>query len=345
MPAIIPLKQGNLHINWQKELSQAFTTPQQLLDYLQLDPAPWQSGFSARRLFAMRVPQPFAAKMRKGDAEDPLLRQVLPLAAEFDQVPGFVTDPLEEHDSALPGLLHKYRSRVLLVVRGGCAINCRYCFRRHFPYADNSPNQAGWQTALSYISEHPEINEVILSGGDPLMAKDAQLSTLLDGIEAIPHIKRIRIHTRLPVVIPARLTQDLLTRLTKSRLQAVMVLHVNHANEIDQDLSNRLNHWRTAGITLLNQSVLLAGVNDSSQALCKLSERLFEAGVLPYYLHQLDKVAGAAHFAVDDAKAGSLMANMLAELPGFLVPKLVREIGGEHHKTPIDLGLAPQSLR
>ncbi|MFD1008846.1 MULTISPECIES: EF-P beta-lysylation protein EpmB [Oceanisphaera] len=342
MPAIIPLKQGNLHINWQKELAQAFTTPEQLLHYLQLDAAPWQSGFKARRLFPMRVPRPFAAKMRKGDANDPLLRQVLPLVAEFDEVPGFVTDPLEEHHSALPGLLHKYRSRVLLVVRGGCAVNCRYCFRRHFPYADNSPNQAGWQAALNYISEHPEINEVILSGGDPLMAKDAQLATLLDGLEAIKHLKRVRIHTRLPVVIPARLTDELRQRLSTSRLQAVMVLHINHANEIDDNLSQRLSSWRTAGITLLNQSVLLAGVNDSTSALCELSERLFSAGILPYYLHQLDKVAGAAHFAVDDLTATALMADMLTQLPGFLVPKLVREIGGEHHKTPIDLGLAPR---
>lgn len=341
MPAIIPLKQGNLHINWQKELAQAFTTPEQLLHYLQLDPEPWQAGFRARRLFAMRVPRPFAAKMRPGDVNDPLLRQVLPLVEEFNEVPGFVTDPLDEHHSALPGLLHKYRSRVLLVVRGGCAVNCRYCFRRHFPYADNSPNQAGWREALDYIAAHPEINEVILSGGDPLMAKDAQLATLLDGLESISHLTRVRIHTRLPVVIPSRLTSDLLQRLGNSRLRAVVVLHVNHANEIDEDLCQRLDSWRRAGITLLNQSVLLAGVNDSANALCELSERLFSAGILPYYLHQLDKVAGAAHFAVDDTGATALMAEMLARLPGFLVPKLVREIGGEHNKTPIDLGLEP----
>ncbi|ART83070.1 EF-P beta-lysylation protein EpmB [Oceanisphaera profunda] len=341
MPAIIPLKQGNLHINWQKELGQAFTSPEQLLGYLKIDAAPWQAGFAARRLFPMRVPRPFADKMVKGDANDPLLRQVLPLGDEFADVPGFVTDPLDEHDSALPGLLHKYRSRVLLVVRGGCAINCRYCFRRHFPYAENSPDQAGWQAALAYIAAHPEINEVILSGGDPLMAKDNHLAHLFAELSAIPHLKRLRIHTRLPVVIPARLTDGLRELLSNSRLQAVMVLHINHANELDDDLSQRLNSWRQAGITLLNQSVLLAGVNDDADTLCALSERLFSAGILPYYLHQLDKVAGAAHFAVSDAKAKALMAELLAELPGFLVPKLVREIGGEANKTPIDLGLEP----
>jgi L-lysine 2,3-aminomutase len=341
MPAMIPVNGGDLHINWQKELARAFTSPEQLLHYLQIDAAPWQSGFQARRLFPMRVPRPFADKMRPGDAQDPLLRQVLPLGEEFEQVPGFVADPLDEHDSALPGLLHKYESRVLLVVRGGCAVNCRYCFRRHFPYADNSPGRDGWREALDYIAAHPEINEVILSGGDPLMARDDHLDSLITGLEAISHLKRLRIHTRLPVVIPARLTEALQQRLGQSRLQAVMVLHINHANEIDDELTARLVPWRRAGITLLNQSVLLAGVNDNADALCQLSERLFEAGVLPYYLHQLDKVAGAAHFAVDDNEATALLAGMLARLPGFLVPRLVREIGGEYSKTPIDLGLEP----
>ncbi|GAA3701847.1 EF-P beta-lysylation protein EpmB [Oceanisphaera sediminis] len=338
---MIPVNGGDLHINWQKELGQAFTSPEQLLHYLQIDAAPWQSGFRARQLFPMRVPRPFADKMRPGDARDPLLRQVLPLGEEFEQVPGFVTDPLDEHDSALPGLLHKYESRVLLVVRGGCAVNCRYCFRRHFPYADNSPGREGWREALDYIAAHPEINEVILSGGDPLMARDDHLDTLITGLEAIPHLKRLRIHTRLPVVIPARLTEALQQRLGQSRLQAVMVLHINHANEIDDELSSRLAPLRQGGITLLNQSVLLAGVNDDADALCQLSERLFEAGVMPYYLHQLDQVEGAAHFAVSDRQATALLADMLTRLPGFLVPKLVREIGGEHSKTPIDLGLEP----
>lgn len=341
MPTMIPLKQGGLHINWQKELAQAFTTPERLLEYLDIDITPWQAGLAARRLFPMRVPRPFADKMQRGNAQDPLLRQVLPLGEEFEQVPGFVTDPLAEHDSALPGLLHKYRSRVLLVVRGGCAVNCRYCFRRHFPYADNSPNKEGWQQALDYIKAHPEINEVILSGGDPLMAKDKQLASLIDKLEQIPHLIRLRIHTRLPVVIPNRLTDSLRQRLSNSRLQAIMVLHINHANEIDNILSNKLAPWRGADITLLNQSVLLSGINDNAATLCALSERLFAVGILPYYLHQLDKVAGAAHFAVSDLHAKALMAELLAELPGFLVPKLVREIGGEHSKTPIDLSLAP----
>ncbi|ATG73037.1 EF-P beta-lysylation protein EpmB [Zobellella denitrificans] len=342
MPAMIPLNGGDLHINWQKELARAFTSPEQLLDYLHIDPTPWQAGFPARRLFPMRVPRPFADKMRPGDPRDPLLRQVLPLGEEFAEVPGFVADPLDEHDSALPGLLHKYRSRVLLVLRGGCAINCRYCFRRHFPYADNSPGREGWREALDYIAADPGINEVILSGGDPLMAKDEQLATLLDALEAIPHLRRLRIHSRLPVVIPARLTGALKARLARSRLRAVLVLHVNHAQEVDDILAEALQDWRRAGITLLNQSVLLAGVNDDAEVLEALSERLFEAGVLPYYLHQLDQVQGAAHFAVGDDQARALMARLLARLPGFLVPRLVREVGGETSKTPLDLGLEPR---
>ncbi|MDP5293767.1 EF-P beta-lysylation protein EpmB [Oceanimonas sp. CHS3-5] len=338
---MIPLNGGDLHIPWQKELARAFTTPEQLLDYLGLDHGPWLEGFAARRLFPMRVPKPFADKMHPGDPADPLLRQVLPLAGEFTEVPGFVTDPLDEHDSALPGLLHKYRSRVLLVLRGGCAVNCRYCFRRHFPYADNSPGQGGWQPAVDYIAAHAEINEVILSGGDPLMAKDEHIAALLSELECIPHLKRLRIHSRLPVVIPTRLTGTLRERLSQSRLRPVLVVHVNHANEIDQDLAGRLQQWQRAGITLLNQSVLLAGVNDDADALEALSERLFEAGVLPYYVHQLDKVAGAAHFAVSDDHARALMARLLERLPGFLVPRLVREIGGEVSKTPLDLNLEP----
>ncbi|WMC09927.1 EF-P beta-lysylation protein EpmB [Oceanimonas pelagia] len=339
---MIPLKGSDLHIPWQKELARAFTTPEQLLDYLELDIAPWQDGLAARRLFPMRVPYPFADKMQKGNPQDPLLRQVLPLADEFAEVPGFVTDPLDEHDSALPGLLHKYRSRVLLILRGGCAVNCRYCFRRHFPYDDNSPGQGGWQPAVDYIAAHPEINEVILSGGDPLMARDEHIAALLNQLESLPHLKRVRIHSRLPVVIPQRLTDDLRDRLSQSRLRPVLVLHVNHANEIDEHLATRLHQWQRAGITLLNQGVLLAGVNDHADSLEALSERLFDAGVLPYYLYQLDKVAGAAHFDVSDDRARALMAELLARLPGFLVPRLVREIGGEASKTPLDLNLEPR---
>ncbi|WP_344959824.1 EF-P beta-lysylation protein EpmB [Zobellella aerophila] len=339
---MIPLNRDELHNNWQKELAQAFTSPEQLLAYLELDPSPWQAGLAARRLFPMRVPRPFADKMEKGNARDPLLRQVLPLAEEFRQVPGFVKDPLAEHDSVLPGLLHKYRSRVLLIVRGGCAVNCRYCFRRHFPYGDNNQDKLGRQEALNYIAAHPEINEVILSGGDPLMAKDEHLASLLSQLEAIPHLTRLRIHTRLPVVIPSRLTGSLKQRLTDSRLQTVMVLHINHPHEVDDTLARLCQDWRRAGITLLNQGVLLAGVNDDADTLTRLSERLFEADVLPYYLYLLDKVEGAAHFDVEEQQARQLMAQLLARLPGFLVPKLVREVGGETSKTPIDLGLEPR---
>lgn len=321
---------------WQWQLKHAVSDPQQLLQQLALSSEQVGAG-QARRLFPMRVPQAFVDKMAKGDANDPLFRQIWPSDAEFEQVPGYLLDPLQEHDSAIPGLIHKYRNRLLLVVRGGCAVNCRYCFRRHFPYADNKPSEHHWQPAIDYIQQHPELNEVILSGGDPLMANDQQLGQLLDALEQIPHLKRLRIHTRLPVMIPERLTSTLLTRIQRSSLQPVLVLHINHANEIDTRLKAALAPYQQAGIWLLNQSVLLAGVNDQAETLVALSEALFDAGIHPYYLHVLDPVAQTAHFDVDEARAKQLMQAMLAQLPGFLVPKLVREIAGEASKTPLDL--------
>ncbi|MCT7655115.1 KamA family radical SAM protein [Oceanimonas sp. NS1] len=258
---------------------------------------------------------------------------MLPLADEFTQVPGFVTDPRRARQRpARPA------AQVPLPGAAGAARRLRgklpLLFSPPFSYADNSPGQGGWQPAVDYIAAHSEINEVILSGGDPLMAKDEHIAALLNELEAIPHLKRLRIHSRLPVVIHTRLTDTLRDRLAHSRLRPVLVLHINHANEIDADLADRLRSWQRAGITLLNQSVLLAGVNDDADALEALSERLFDAGVLPYYLHQLDRVAGAAHFAVSDERARTLMARLLERLPGFLVPRLVREVGGEASKTP-----------
>ncbi|MCE2570608.1 EF-P beta-lysylation protein EpmB [Motilimonas eburnea] len=337
MRQIITRNDLSVQRHWQKELANAIKTPQELIKILNLDEQDFAAGFAARQSFPMLVPLPFVAKMAAGDKNDPLLRQVMPLEQELLQVPGYLLDPLEEHDTVVPGLLHKYQSRVLFIVKGGCAVNCRYCFRRHFPYQDNSPNKQQWQAAIDYISRHSEINEVILSGGDPLMAKDEHLDWLLTQLEQIPHLTRIRIHTRLPVVIPSRLTPELLSRLQTSRLKAVMVLHINHANEIDHTLRQGLQQARAHNITLLNQSVLLRGVNDSSQALVALSEALFAADVLPYYLHVLDKVAGAAHFDVPESQAQALIQAMLKALPGFLVPKLVREVAGEASKTPIDL--------
>lgn len=325
--------------NWLKELSNAISDPNQLLEQLQIDPTPYQKGFAARKLFALRVPKSFVERMETGNPNDPLLRQVLPLEQEFTVADGYSIDPLEEQGNEIPGLLHKYKNRVLMILKGGCAVNCRYCFRRHFPYQDNSGNKATWSKALEYIANHPEISEIILSGGDPMMAKDHELDWLFTAIEQIPHIKRIRIHSRLPVVIPNRITPELCERIAASPLQFVMVTHVNHANEINHEFTTSMQQLKQANVTLLNQSVLLKGVNDSADALIDLSESLFNAGILPYYLHVLDKVQGAAHFYVSDDEARNLMAELIANVSGYLVPTLAREVGGRSSKTPLDLGL------
>jgi EF-P beta-lysylation protein EpmB len=325
--------------NWLKELSNAISDPNRLLEQLQIDSTPYQKGFAARSLFALRVPESFVQRMEIGNPNDPLLRQVLPLEQEFTVADGYSTDPLEEQGNEIPGLLHKYRNRVLLILKGGCAINCRYCFRRHFPYQDNNGNKATWSKALEYIANHSEITEIILSGGDPLMAKDRELDWLFTEIEQIPHIKRIRIHSRLPVVIPNRITPELCERIAASPLQFVMVTHVNHANEINAEFSEAMQQLKQANVTLLNQSVLLKGVNDNANALIDLSEALFNSGILPYYLHVLDKVQGAAHFYVSDDEARILMAELIASVSGYLVPTLAREVGGRSSKTPLDLRL------
>lgn len=320
---------------WQAELARAFKTPLELAEYLGLDPELVAQHQAARELFPMLVPRPFADLMKPGDINDPLLRQVLPQQAEFEAATGFITDPLAEHDAVIPGLLHKYPSRVLVLFRGGCAVNCRYCFRRHFPYADNTLGKSQRQQVLAYVQAHPELNEVILSGGDPLMANDSAIIAFAQALANIPHVKRLRIHSRLPIVIPQRLVTQLANDLIATGLQIILVLHANHAQEISPALVDGLSTWRQAGVTLLNQSVLLKGVNDHAETLAVLSERLFAAQVLPYYLHVLDRVAGASHFLVEDAEALQLMQQLRTQLPGFLVPKLVREEAGELSKTPL----------
>lgn len=326
--------------DWLSQLADVVTDPDELLQLLNIDTnAELQAGRDARRLFALRVPRAFIARMEKGNPNDPLLRQVLTSREEFIAAPGFSTDPLEEQHSVVPGLLHKYRNRALLLVKGGCAVNCRYCFRRHFPYADNQGNKRNWQAALDYIAAHPELDEIIFSGGDPLMAKDRELDWLIAGLEAVPHIKRLRIHSRLPIVIPARITDELAARLERSSLQVLLVNHINHAQEIDEEFRGAMARLRKAGVTLLNQSVLLRGVNDSARTLAELSNALFDAGVMPYYLHVLDKVQGAAHFMVSDEEARRIMRELLTLVSGYMVPKLAREIGGEPSKTPLDLQL------
>lgn len=319
--------------DWTEYLATAVSDPIQLLTLLNLPLEPYQQHLAARRLFAMRVPMPFINKMEKGNANDPLFLQVMTDAAEFLQTPGFVKDPLQEQDNAIPNLLHKYHNRVLLMVKGGCAVNCRYCFRRHFPYEDNPGNKANWRKALDYIAQHSEIEEVIFSGGDPLMAKDRELAWLLEQLNQIPHLKTVRIHSRLPVVIPQRITPELCRSLADSPLNKVLVLHINHANEIDELLSRQLQPLKQAGVTLLNQSVLLKGINDNAHILKALNDKLFATGILPYYLHLLDKVEGASHFWIDDERALAIYRQLITLSSGYLVPKLAREIAGEKSKT------------
>lgn len=327
----------NYESNWQKELAHTITNPAELLSLLDINPKDYLADFAARELFPVRVPRPFIGKMEAGNIHDPLLKQVMASALEFEQKAGFVADPLGEHESVLPGVLHKYKSRVLLMVKTGCAVNCRYCFRRHFPYQENALNKKNWPDVIAYLQQDNAINEVVLSGGDPLMAQDKHLAELIKLIESVEHIKRIRIHTRLPVVIPQRITPELTQTLLESRLKPIIVLHINHANEIDKLLSDSLARWRDSRITLLNQAVLLKDVNDSISALVELSETLFDTGIMPYYIHLLDKVQGAAHFYRPDAELAKLQQGLLAELPGFLVPKWAREEAGLLSKSPVVL--------
>lgn len=321
---------------WQKELANALKNPQQLLQLLEISPESLSLSAKARKNFPMLVPLPFVKKMKKGDIHDPLLKQILPICDEELLSEGYSLDPLHEHNSALPGLLHKYKSRVLLILKSGCAVNCRYCFRRHFPYQNNNINKQQLQEIVTYIKAHPEVNEVILSGGDPLMSKDDFLEHVVNTLELLPQLTRLRIHSRLPVVIPSRITGKLCAILEKSRLKVLLVLHINHANEIDQAFKEASAKLHQAGVQLLNQSVLLKGVNDNSQALIALSETLFEAHILPYYLFLLDKVQGAQHFDLPEKTAQLLVKEMSLALPGYLVPKLSREIAGQKSKTIIN---------
>jgi EF-P beta-lysylation protein EpmB len=314
---------------WQQELARAISDPAELLAALHLDPAWLPAAQAAARLFPLRVPRGFVARMRRGDPRDPLLRQVLPLAEEHLAAPGFSTDPVGDLAAmASPGVLHKYQGRVLLTATGACAVHCRYCFRRHFPYTESSAGTDHWQAALDYLAQEASLREVILSGGDPLTLSDRRLAEFIRAAAGIAHLERLRIHTRLPVVLPERITPELVRTLSSTRLSTVVVIHANHANEIDDAVIEALARLRAAGVTLLNQSVLLRDVNDSAGALVALSETLFAAGVLPYYLHLLDRVQGAAHFEVPEDEARVLMQQLTSRLPGYLVPRLVREIAG-----------------
>jgi L-lysine 2,3-aminomutase len=325
---------------WQTELARAVRDPGELLEMLGLARELLPHGLAAACGFSLRVPRPYVARMRHGDAADPLLRQVLPIELELDTRSDFLADPVGDLQAvSAPSVLHKYRGRVLLVTTGACAVHCRYCFRRHFPYGEASLTPARVDAALACVRADSSIREVILSGGDPLSLSDARLAELTEAIAQIPHVQRLRVHTRLPIVLPQRVDAALVGWLTASRLRPVVVVHANHPNELDAAVGGALERLAAAGVTLLNQAVLLRGVNDSVEVLAALSEALFEARVLPYYVHLLDRVQGAAHFEVEEPRARTLETELRARLPGYLMPRFVREIAGAPFKTPLaDLG-------
>ena len=331
--------------SWQRELATAVTSVAELLGLLglradQVGLAPEQAGFG------LRVPRGFVARMRAGDPFDPLLAQVLPTAAENLAAPGFGVDPVGDRAALrAPGLLHKYHGRALLIATEACAVHCRYCFRREFPYAEQVDGAGRWTEAIAALAADDSIEELILSGGDPWSLGNGRLQQLTDQLRPIRHLRRLRIHTRQPIALPSRVDAGLLAWLASLPWQTVVVVHANHPNEIDAEVAAALRALRASGVTLLNQSVLLAGVNDRAEILTQLSQTLFSAGVLPYYIHLLDRVRGAAHFEVDEATGRALMAQVAAALPGYLVPRLMREVAGEPAKVALSGGWSPQADR
>jgi L-lysine 2,3-aminomutase len=336
IPAHPTPAQVTLAEDWRQLWRDALRDPRELLALLGLDALASQLSDAAAAQFAMRVPRGFAARMRHGDPDDPLLRQVLPRLDEDRVVPGFGLDAVGDGAArTATGVIHKYRGRALLVATGSCAVHCRYCFRRHFDYAADTAASQQWAEAVAWLRGDPGISELLLSGGDPLSLATAKLAELTDQLRDLPGLRRLRLHTRLPVVLPERVDAGLIDWLRELPWPVTVVIHANHANEVDAAVLAALGRLRSTGAVLLNQAVLLRGVNDDADALADLSERLFEGGVLPYYLHQLDRVAGTAHFEVDDARARALHSELQSRLPGYLVPRLVREIAGAPGKTPL----------
>jgi EF-P beta-lysylation protein EpmB len=320
--------------SWQEQLADLISDPLELLQLLHLSPS--QVGYSeaALQAFPLRVPRVYAARMERGNPRDPLLLQVLPVLAELLETSGYSLDPLEEASATVaPGVLHKYHGRVLLIATQACAIHCRYCFRRHFPYAENRQSRREWEESLRYIERDPGIEEVILSGGDPLALSATHLDWLFARLGQLPQLRRVRLHTRLPLVLPDRVDARLLEQLRDLPQEVVLVLHANHAQEFAADVDAACAQLRAAGLTLLNQSVLLAGINDDADTLEALSRRLFAAGVLPYYLHLPDPVRSTGHFDVSTERGKQLLAALHGRLPGYLVPRLVREEAGKPGKT------------
>lgn len=314
---------------WQAALINAVVDPAELLALLELDKNLLDKAYAAAKLFPLKVPRGFIARMQKGNLHDPLLRQILPLADELIEVTGYEKDPLnEKNTNPLPGLLHKYRGRVLVTLVSACAVNCRFCFRRHFPYDKNNPGMSGHEKIFSYIAADHTISEVILSGGDPLMAGDQILKNFTDRLQTIPHVKRVRIHSRIPIVLPERITQNFLDWVKHAKQKIILVTHCNHPQEINAEVQEAIQMLAANGVVLLNQSVLLKSVNDCADTLIHLSEKLFSIGIQPYYLHALDRVQGTTHFDIPHSTAKQLHAEMNEHLPGYLVPKLVYEKPG-----------------
>lgn len=323
------------NLSWQQQLSTAFTNMSDLCCYLEIEKSEKLSAVAAKN-FPLRVPHSFVTRMEKGNPDDPLLKQVLPIADELLIFPDFNADPVGDLAAQTEvGVIHKYHGRALFIMTGSCAINCRYCFRRNFPYAEFQLSKQKQQQAIAYLNNNSDISEIILSGGDPLLLNDNKLAELISQLDTIAHLKRIRIHSRLPIVLPARITENFLTVLTRSRKQIVLVVHCNHTNELNSEVKIACDRIKASGITLLNQAVLLKGVNDCAVQLHELSEKLFSFGILPYYLHLLDKAQGTAHFEVSQTQAMDLMRQIQSSLPGYLLPKLVREEAGRTSKTII----------
>lgn len=331
--SILTQVQKNSLACWQNALKDGITDPAELLKLLDLDDSLLSAAEMASKSFKLRVPRRFAAKIRKNDLNDPILRQILPIGEELVEKDGFSVDPLAEIQfNPVPGLLHKYHGRVLLPVVSGCGVNCRYCFRRHFPYAENNISRFARDKIFQYIQNDASIQEVIYSGGDPLVADDDYLKELTDQLFSNPQLKRLRIHSRMPVILPERITPSLLNWLVAPQRQSIIVLHCNHPQELDAEVARAVTILKQAGVTVLNQAVLLRGINDTVDTQVNLSEALFDHGILPYYLHILDQVQGAAHFEVPLDEAKQLYREMQKKLPGFLMPRLAREEAGAKHK-------------
>ena len=319
--------------SWQRELRDSIRDPRRLVEDLGLPAELAAEAGTGVAEFPLFVPPSYLRRIERGNLADPLFRQVWPAAAEAESSEGFIDDPVDDASFALrPGLLQKYAGRALMVVTGACAVHCRYCFRRHFPYDESPPSDRVWSGAVETLREDPTIEEIILSGGDPLTVIDSRLARLAEQFAAIPHLRRLRIHTRLPVMIPSRVNDELLAWLIGTRLTPVMVIHSNHAQELDAEVAAALRRLREGGVLLLNQAVLLRGVNDTVEAQADLNLRLIDLGVTPYYLNQLDRVRGSAHFEVSVERGREIMTELRRRLPGYAVPRYVQDQPGAAHK-------------